>query len=345
MPGDAKPLAVYALTPAGARLARALAAELGASLYLPRKLAAPGDLAFDSLPELVGRAFDAHCGHVFVAACGIVVRAVAPHLRSKTRDPAVVALDQHGRHAVSLLSGHLGGANDLARRVAAFTGGEAVITTATDTQGLPSLDLLARDSGLAIEDIRAVRHANMALLRGEPLQVFDPHAQLSVPPGHAERFEWVAAPHLLDAARPAVLVTWRVLDAPEHHLVLRPRLLVAGVGCRRGAPAPDIVAAVARACAARGAALKSLTALASIEAKRDEPGLHEAARELGAELLFYPAGRLAGVGVPNPSALVHKHMGVHSVCEAAALLAAGTDRLLAPKARTANTTVALALAG
>ncbi|MBI4805107.1 MAG: cobalt-precorrin 5A hydrolase [Desulfovibrio sp.] len=337
--------AVYALTPQGIRLARALAQELGADLHLPKKLAAPNEPGFDSLPGRVAHVFHAYDGHVFVAACGIVVRAVAPLLKGKAADPAVVVIDQNGRHAVSLLSGHLGGANDLARRVAAFTGGEAVITTATDSAGLPSLDLLARDSGLAIENLDAVKTVNAGLLAGQTVQVFDPDGRLAVPAKHCDRFEWVGAPHLLDRDCPAVAVSWRKDTFPPGCLVLRPRVVVAGIGCRKGTPAPEIIQAFSAACSERGVALKSLAALASIEAKRSEPGLSEAARELGVELVFYPSDRLAAVIAPTPSPMALKHMGVESVCEAAAMLAAGTDRLLLAKTKTKTVTVALALAG
>jgi len=337
--------AVHALTPQGARLARALAGELGADIFLPRKLAGEGERAFDSLPENVAVVFHSYGGHVFVAACGIVVRAVAPLLKGKASDPAVVVMDQNGRHAVSLLSGHLGGANDLARRAAAFTGGEAVITTATDSAGLPSLDLLARDSGLFIENIGAVKTVNAGLLEGRTVQVFDPESRLSVPSRHCELFEWVAAPHHLEPDRPRVAVTWRSSPLPEGCLVLRPRVVVAGVGCRKGAPTGDIVDAVLQACRMKSAAPGSLAALASIEAKRGEPGLLEAARQLGVETIFYPAERLGAVKAPNPSQAALKHMGVESVCEAAAMLAGGTDKLLLPKIKTSNVTVALALAG
>jgi cobalt-precorrin 5A hydrolase len=340
-------LAVYALTPQGARLARGLAGEFGADLYLPRKLAGPeesGETAFDSLPALVARVFHAYQGHLFVAACGIVVRAVAPLLKGKALDPAVVVMDQAGRHAVSLLSGHLGGANDLARRAAAVSGGEAVITTATDTAGLPSLDLLARDSNLAIENLDAVRTVNAALLEGRAVQVFDPETRLVIPQAHCGLFEWVGAPHLLEPGRPCVAVSWREGSFPAGCLVLRPRVVVAGTGCRKGTPASEIAQAVREACAARGVAVKSLAALASIEAKRGEPGLLEAAALLGAEAIFFPASRLGGISVPNPSAYALKHMGVESVCEAAALTATGAKTLLAPKMKTRTVTVALALA-
>jgi len=338
-------LAVFALTPQGARLARALAGEFQADLFLPRKLAGPGELSFDSLPVQVAEVFHAYAGHLFVAASGIVVRAVAPLLRGKSEDPAVVVLDQAGRHAVSLLSGHLGGANDLARRAAAVTGGEAVITTATDTAGLPSLDLLARDSGLAIENLDAVKTVNAGLLDGRTVQVFDPDARLVVPQTHGGHFQWVGAPHLLEAERPCVAVTWRSAALPKGCLVLRPRVVVAGTGCRKGTPASEIIDALQTACAKRGVSVKSLAALASIEAKRHEPGLIQAASELGVELIFFPASRLGEVSVPNPSLNALKHMGVESVCEAAALLATGADTLLLPKIKTKTVTVALALAG
>jgi len=337
--------AVHALTPQGARLARALAAELDADVHLPRKLAAPGEAAFDSLPVNVAEVFHRYAAHVFVAACGIVVRAVAPHLKGKTVDPAVVVLDQNGRHAVSLLSGHLGGANDLARRAAAFTGGEAVITTGTDSAGLPSLDMMARDAGLALENPQAIKTANAALLDGSGVQLFDPESRLPVPPEAGGLFQWVSAPHHLDPARASVAVAWRTTTLPPGCLILRPRVVVAGVGCRKGAPAADILALIRRALAMKSVSPLSLTALASIEAKRHEPGLAEAARELKAELVFYPPEQLAAMNVPNPSAMALKHMGVTSVCEAAALLASGSDKLLLPKTKTGTVTVALALAG
>jgi len=339
--------AVYALTPRGARLARHLATELSGALYLPRKLATPGETSFDSLPALVAQVFHRHPAHIFLAASGIVVRAIATHLRGKDKDPAVLVLDQNGRHVVSLLSGHLGGANALARRVAALTGGTAVITTATDTAGLPALDLMAQDNGLAIENLAAVRTVSAALLAGQTVQLFDPECRLTVPPAHSAHFEWVASPQDVEPGRPVVAVTWRTgrtagLD-PEW-LVLRPRVVVAGVGCRKGAGAEDILEIIRAGCASRGVAVKSLAALASIEAKRNEPGLLEAGRTLGVDMVFYPADQLAKVAVPTPSQRVREHMGVESVCEAAALLAAGTTRLVLAKIKSETVTLALALA-
>lgn len=335
--------AIYALTPQGARLARHLATELAGTLYLPRKLAAPGEASFDSLPALVAQIFSSHSAHIFMAASGIVVRAIAAHLRGKETDPAVLVLDQNGRHVVSLLSGHLGGANALARRVASLTGGTAVITTATDTANLPAIDLMAQDNGLAIENLTAVRTVSAALLAGQTVQVFDPEGQLTVPPAHSAYFEWVASPQDLEPGNPVVAVTWRTAGLDPEWLVLRPRVIVAGVGCRKGARAEGILELIRAGCAARGVAVKSLVAVASIEAKRGEPGLLEAGRALGVDMIFYPADQLERVAVPSPSQRVRRHMGVESVCEAAALLAAGATRLLLAKIKSPTVTLALAL--
>ena len=116
---------------------------------------------------------------VCVMAAGIVVRGIAPYLKGKDTDPAVVVVDEAGQFAVSLLSGHLGGANDLARRVAKLLGGTPVITTATDVQGLPALDVLAVEHGLIIENLAGVRPIHMALLEGRPVRLVDPEGFLS----------------------------------------------------------------------------------------------------------------------------------------------------------------------
>ncbi|MDD3581927.1 MAG: hypothetical protein PHW74_13010, partial [Desulfobacca sp.] len=144
MASGLRPIRVVALTPAGAHLARRLCQTLeGAVCWLPTSRSAAGVQTFDRLADVFGEAFAQGHSLVCIMAAGIVVRGVASHLKGKDRDPAVVVVDEKGRFAVSLLSGHLGGANDLARQVAQVLGGVPVITTATDVQGLPALDALA----------------------------------------------------------------------------------------------------------------------------------------------------------------------------------------------------------
>jgi cobalt-precorrin 5A hydrolase len=346
------PPAVYAVTAKGLTLGRRLADHLGATLFAPARLAsAYGATPFDSLAQLVAATFDARPAHVFVCACGIAVRAIAPHLRDKTRDPAVVCLDDAGRFAVSLLSGHLGGANDLARDLAVLTGAVPVVTTATDAAGAPAIEMLARDNGLRLGNPAAVRRVNAALAAGKRVAVFDPLGLFAVADAQAAAFfEWVAAPTVPgvpgapDADTPLVVVDWRLGPEAPDRLYLRPQVLVAGVGCRRGAPAADILGLLERVCRERGLSRDSIGVVASIEAKRDEPGLCEAAARLGAALAFFSPEQLAAVPAPHPSDTVKRHMGVGSVCEAAAMLASGGGKLLAPKTVTKCSTAALCLA-
>ncbi len=345
------PPAVYAVTEKGLHLGRRLADRFGADLFAPKRLAARlGDrlraTGYASLGTLVAAQFHTRPAHVFVCACGIAVRAIAGHLRDKTEDPAVVCVDDAGHFAISLLSGHLGGANALAREIAAAIGAVPVITTATDAAGAPAIELLARDLGLAMDNGEATRRVNAALAGGGPVAVFDPLGVFTVAaPAAAGFFQWVAEPRAPDPDTPLVVVDWRAGPARPDTVYLRPRVLVAGIGCRRDTPAADILGLVDTVCRERRLARSAIGLVASIEDKRDEPGLLAAAASLGAATRFFPASELATVDAPHPSATVARHMGVGSVCEAAAILASNGGRLLAPKTRTERSTVAICLAG
>ncbi len=342
--------AVYGLTPQGAETASTLAHALRGKLFLPESLAAAhGAIPFCSLVETVSETFDRYGNHVFVAAAGIVVRAVAPLIRSKDRDPAVVVLDSDGRFAVSLLSGHLGGANRLAREVARITGGDPVITTATDTAGLISWDLVAVERNMAIANPEAVKTLNMAMLNGQHVSVFDPEGRLGLEssPGIRRVDPSIKAATSSPDAGPSVTVTWKFRpETPTTEtLVLHPRCLVAGVGCNRGTSSREILGLIESAFSTHGLSPASLCGLASIEAKQDEAGILEAAELLGVDITFYQAEGLRDLQVPNPSDLVKRHIGVKSVCEAAALKRAGGGRLLVQKTRSRNATLAIALEG
>ena len=353
-PREALPrqVAVYALTPQGARLGRVLAQELDGDLFVSRRLAGEGleqAREFDSLPPFVGAQFGTYSKHVFVTAAGIAVRCVAPLLRGKDRDPAVVALDQRGRFAVSLVSGHLGGANDLAVRIAGITAGQAVVTTATDTEDLPSLDVLAQERGLAIANLDAVKAVNIALLSGGTVQVHDPDNRLRLRPEAGVEHPWtahfrpVADPTAWIPGAPGVWVTHTAIKPQTDMLVLHPPCLAVGVGCRQGIATRTVLEAIHATLADAGLAEEAILALATIAAKRDEDGLLEAAARLGRGLFFYEPGELADVSVPNPSDMVQTKMGVPSVSEAAALLCAGAETLLVEKTKCNGVTVAIAL--
>jgi cobalt-precorrin 5A hydrolase / precorrin-3B C17-methyltransferase len=267
--------------------------------------------------DAVRRAF-AECEQlVCFLATGAVVRLLAPLLGDKTADPGVVCVDEGGRFAVSLVGGHAGGANDLACEVSALLGAEPVVTTATDAVGIAGLDTL----GLPVEgDVAAV---SRALLDGEPV-VLDAESVWPLPP----------LPTAPDGSY-TVRVTDRAVGPGPGEVVLRPPTLVVGVGASRGAPVDEVLELIAAALRDAGLSARSVAELATVDAKSDEPGIVGAAARLGVPLVTYPAGRLAGIHVPNPSGAPLAAVGTPSVAEAAAL--AGGGELLVPKRKSAGT--------
>jgi cobalt-precorrin 5A hydrolase len=343
---DFGPVAVYALTFAGAATARRIADGLDtSSVFLPMQyaIAENGETGFVRLAEALTANFRSFAGHVVVAAAGIVVRTVAPLLRHKTKDPAVVVVDQEGRYAVSLLSGHLGGANELAREVADILGGQAVITTATDTAGKPSLDLLAEKHGLIIENIKALAAVSRQILDDEPTPIYDPDEWLkTVLEDQADLFAAIDRAPGPDDHGPAIVVSHETGVYAPAALVLRPPNLAVGLGCNRGTDIDEIEELFRRVLHENKISPASVAVLASIDAKKDEPGFLELARRIKRPFQFFSRRELDAVVTPNPSVIVKKHMGVQSVCEAAAILAARTNRLVVAKQKSLNATLAIA---
>ncbi|GAA3556087.1 precorrin-3B C(17)-methyltransferase [Streptomyces osmaniensis] len=261
--------------------------------------------------DAVRRAFTECEQLVCFLATGAVVRLIAPLLGDKTADPGVVCVDEGGRFAVSLVGGHGGGANELAREVGELLGAEPVVTTATDAVGVPGLDTL----GLPVEgDVAGV---SRALLDGEPVAL---RAEVAWP-----------LPPLRAGAEGAytIRVTDRLVEPSEREVVLRPPSLVVGVGASRGAPADEVLGLVESALRDAGLSPASLAELATVDAKADEPGILEAAERLGVPLVTRSADELAVVEVPNPSDAPLAAVGTPSVAEAAALVGGG--ELLVPK--------------
>ena len=355
------PYALYVLTRQGYALARRLTPALPVTLYAASSLRPhfeipfPGDILwFDRLPALLAETFNSHSCHIFVAATGLVVRCVSPLLRSKTIDPAVLVVDQRGSFVISLLSGHLGGGNAETRRIAAILGAMPVITTATDAEGLPAIDLLAKEKGLTIANIAAVKSVSASLLAGETVWLDDPGDHLGLKAGPwGPLFCSLPAP---DAASPAecppgagILVT--LLQPPdaldlEKWLILHPAALFVGIGCRRGTPYSDILAAVTQVFVDHKLAMAALAALASHDAKADEPGLRQLAETLAVPLRTFSTAALSLYPVTLPSLKARERFGLDGVCEPAAMAAASSGefpgKLLIPKCIVSGVTVAVA---
>jgi cobalt-precorrin 5A hydrolase len=341
-------IAIWVITPNGIKVARGITARLPeADVHMSGRLkeAALEKLTFDKLSDEMVEKFIKYAGHIFIMSAGIVVRVIAPLIQSKTEDPAVVVIDDQGQHAISLLSGHLGGANALTLKVAEIIGARPVITTATDVNMRPAIDVLAKEKKLNIENPPAIKTVNMALLTDQQIGVHDPFGVLQDDIPNAVQFDekglakWKASK---DSAA-AIYVGDKRVDLAADVLILRPASLVAGIGCNRNTPMDEIKGLLDEVLKNNGLAGSSLGRIATIDLKADEPGLLEVAKALNVPIDFFSREKLGQIkDIQTPSTLVENHIGVKSVCEAAAILASQMGTLIVPKKKTPNVTVAIA---
>ena len=316
-------LAYIAFTAKGLALAERLAAALGGSAAR----------CAGNLRGWTGANFSTAGGLVFVGAAGIAVRAVAPFLQSKTTDPAVVVVDDCGRYAIPILSGHLGGANDLARAIGRACGALPVLTTATDANGAFAVDEWAKRQHCALLDPGKIKEISGRLLAGGRVGVASRWPIAGDAPAGVE----------LRAQDPDILLDVHRREG-EASLRLVPRIAVLGVGCKRGTAAAQLETALAAALEKSGLYPQAIRAAASIELKAGEPGLLEFCRAHGWPLTTYSAQTLQAVpGSFTPSAFVREATGVDNVCERSAVRASG-GALITRKLAGGGVTMALALA-
>ena len=293
-------------------------------------------------PELVSewtaRNFGEADALIYVGACGIAVRSIAPHVKDKTTDPAVVVIDERALHVIPILSGHLGGANDLARRIARITGSDCVLTTATDVNGVFAVDEWAKRQGLAlVEKERIVKISGKLLAGGDVLVA----SALPITGKAPEGVRWI----LIHTENEEVRKADVIVDLNRHtddalHLV--PRICTLGVGCRKGTPCEVLEERFAAFLAETGIPEEAICAAATIDLKKDEWGLLDFVKKHGWPLQIYTAAELAEVaGEFTASEMVAKVTGVDNVCERSAVRASG-GVLVAPKFAGGGVTFALA---
>ena len=269
---------------------------------------------------------------VFVGACGITVRAIAPHVRDKGTDPAVLAVDELGQFVIPLLSGHIGGANRLAARLAEAVGATAVVTTATDVNRRFSVDEWSARQGLYIDDMAAAKAVSAAILEG-PVPVWSDFPIAGDLPAGLEPGE---------SGPLGICISWRRKFPFDRTLLLVPPVLRLGIGCRRGTSSGAIDALTDQLLAEHNVHPAAVGTVATIDLKKDETGLLDFCRDRGWPLSCYSAEELAAVeGDFTPSDFVRSVTGVDNVCERAALL--GAERLLVKKTARGGVTAALAL--
>ena len=358
---------IISFTPGGSRLCLKLVRQLeGTEIqcvgcvparYLTPELEAAG---IQAAPEggsarWAADMFRAGRSMVFIGAAGIAVRAVAPWVRDKFKDPAVVVMDEAGRFAIPILSGHVGGANRLARCLCAVTGATAVITTATDVNDCFAVDVFAAENGLEILSRETARQVAMDLLEGKPVGFFSDFPVL----GDGQKDgTWLPAGCTAAFGRRNIHVGVRPLEREDRMagpewaagpdgcevLELAPRCVFLGVGCRKGADVRVLETCVDEALERGRIHPEAVACLASIDVKQQEPAILELAAKRGWELRFFSAGELEQAeGEFESSEFVKRTVGVGNVCERAAVKASGGGRLILHKQAGSGVTVAAAV--
>ena len=279
---------------------------------------------------------------IFIMAAGIVVRTIAPLVKDKRTDPGVVMMDEKGEFITSLLSGHLGGANKLATGIAQFLGGRAVISTASDVNNMPSLDLWAQEQGLVIEQWGLLPNAGTQLLNSGALKVY-----AEMPVEMPDVFFKVDDPGMADVCITNKKILPRLQKGGYtgsliEQLYLRPKNLAVGIGCNSGTTASEIEGAVKKVFDEHNLSLLSVRVLATIDLKAGEPGLIDFARNSLIEIVTFTPDELNRVQGLEKSETVFKATGAYAVSEAAAIIASGAGPLIVPKQKDGNVTLAIA---
>ena len=309
----------------GEALANKLATETGGSVDRCPK---------GGLQEWTNRNFTQAAALVYVGSVGIAVRAIAPPIQSKVVDPAVVVIDETGHYIVPVLSGHLGGANDLAKELSECTGGIAVITTATDRNGLFAVDEWAKRHGCTVANPDMIKHVSGKLVNGDDVIYYsDFPIEGAVPEGLKKGTR--------EECDFQVSLNKIYTHATSLHLV--PRVLVAGIGCKRGTPEEAIDTLFQEVLEQLHISELAVCKVCSIDLKANEPGLQRFAYHHGLEFQTFSAEELNKVeGAFSASFFVKNTTGVDNVCERSAVLGSGGGELLLPKTAKNGVTVALA---
>ncbi|PZE20447.1 cobalt-precorrin 5A hydrolase [Paenibacillus xerothermodurans] len=350
--------AIVAITKHGVELGRKLQSTFShADLYYMSKFQrgdeeSRGIQLFEGSVRLLFPAlFPAYKGLIIIISLGAVIRMIAPLLEDKKKDPGIVVIDDKGEHVISVLSGHLGGANELTREVAAALGARPVITTASDVQGTIAVDLFGRRFGWEWESADKLTPVSASVVNEEQVAVVQESGEtgwwLFDTPMPANIRVYSSAAEAL-AARPhaALIVTHRVLTAAEEALLAngvlyRPKAIALGIGCNRGTSAEEIEAVIDSTLAELSFSLRSVKAACTIDLKKDEPGLLAVVDKYGWEFVTYSPEQLNEVPMDAPSDTVHRFTGAYGVSEPAAKLYSGASKLALVKKKSGNVTISV----
>lgn len=330
--------------------------------YLFKKYRREGLIPFDRAEDIISRCFQEGSGIIFVCAMGIAVRQISGFIQSKQTDCAVLVMDEMGRFVIPVLSGHMGGANELARMCAELTGAVPVITTATDLHGKFAVDVFAVKNHLTVDNMKLAKEISADILESRTIRVYleecyaqeEPHAtELELVPGgirRKEREDCGEGESLDDTKgeeedkrKRGIIISPYYQQADGALLHLIPRQIILGIGCRKGITAEAVEKAVLGVTEEFRIDWRAVCRICTIDLKREEAGLLEFCGQQKIPLRFFSCEELAlQEGEFTGSSFVHDITGVDNVCERSAM-AGGGERLIVRKQKQEGVTVAAAV--
>lgn len=293
-----------------------------------------------SIYEWTGKQFEEKNAILFIGATGIAVRAIAPHINDKLTDSPVLVMDEMGKYIIPVLSGHVGGANEIALNIATLTGAKPVITTATDINGLFAIDIFAKKNQLFITNKDGIAKVSSKILSEKSISI-------SIENDHLDSDDYVPSfINIIDY--PPQEKTDVVITSEDNKfdtsLLLKPMEYVIGFGCKKGKEYYKIDQYINESLEQAGISLNSISGISSIDVKKDEPGLIKWSTKTRIPFTTYSAEELESVGGTfNSSEFVKANVGVDNVCERAALKLCGADgKLIYEKHAKDGMTIAIA---
>lgn len=353
------PYAIVAITKHGVQMGRELQQSFAsADLYYMGKFL-KGDeeerniqLFNGSVRLLLPALFKQYKGLILIISLGAVVRMIAPILVDKKKDPAVVVIDDRGEHVISVLSGHLGGANALTHEIAGVMGAKAVITTASDVQKTIPVDLFGARFGWVWDSEEKLTPVSASVVNEEHVAIVQETGEknwwMHETPMPKEIIIYPTIKDAIQAAPQAsLIITDRLLQPDEEVLlengvVYRPKSLVLGMGCNRGTSLAEVEAVIDETLVELQLSKKSVKALCTIDLKKDESCFLAITEKYGWEFITYTPAELNEMPLPNPSETVFKFTGAYGVSEPAAMRYAKTTDLLLQKKKSGNVTISVA---
>lgn len=299
--------AVITFTEQGDKIAKALASKFDVDLYSKKK-----QIDFN-FKEVSKKVMENYSAIIFISSTGIAVRSIAPYIKSKDVDPAVIVIDNSCNYVISLLSGHLGGANQLTLDISKFLHAEPIITTATDNLGIKAPDIIAKDNELIIEDLKKAKDISALLVEGKKVGFLDEKGIIQTPAGYNSNLDGICGLLYISSSE-NVNKQLHGHDVPTLRLIRKD--IVLGIGCRKDFSTDKMRSTVLRVLKENNIDYRAVKSIATVEVKKDEVAIKDLAEYFKCEFEIFTIENIRVVQHKfEGSDFVEKTIGVRAVSE------------------------------